>query len=142
MTIGRIGTHQMLRRHDGAEALRMGRPYRLSKRGLMRMKLHCKNTPPRLSPEIRTQSNVSLVQLSNNDDNRRAKRSRNDLRTSSPPRTPSKLEELPQAILNRLTPSNIKATTANFIKDWERSLSPPHPTSSETGSPPFPGDPL
>ncbi|KAI1178426.1 hypothetical protein F4777DRAFT_537636 [Nemania sp. FL0916] len=47
------------------------------------------------------------------------------------PRTPSKLEDLPQAIFNRLTPSSIKSTTSNFIKEWERSLSP------TVQSPPF-----
>ncbi|KAI8633049.1 hypothetical protein F5Y19DRAFT_471306 [Xylariaceae sp. FL1651] len=63
----------------------------------------------------------------------RRKRSRNELRSPSP-KTPSKLEELPQAILNRLTPSNIKNTTSNFIKEWEKSLSPPaEPTTFETG---------
>ncbi|KAI1332020.1 hypothetical protein F5Y16DRAFT_394718 [Xylariaceae sp. FL0255] len=59
----------------------------------------------------------------------RRKRSRNELRSTSP-KTPGKLEELPQAILNRFTPSNIKTT----LKDWERSLSPPaDSTSYESG---------
>ncbi|KAI0977049.1 hypothetical protein F4678DRAFT_411635 [Xylaria arbuscula] len=53
----------------------------------------------------------------------------------SSPKTPSKFEELPQAILNRLTPSNIKITTSNFIKEWERSLSPsPQPNVVEADS--------
>ncbi|KAI0157691.1 hypothetical protein GGR57DRAFT_52484 [Xylariaceae sp. FL1272] len=60
----------------------------------------------------------------------RRKRSITPLRTADSPKTPSKLEELPQAILNRLTPSNIKTTTSNFIKEWEKSLSPP--ADSET----------
>ncbi|KAI1818171.1 hypothetical protein GGS20DRAFT_581878 [Poronia punctata] len=69
----------------------------------------------------------------------RERRSRNELRPSTP-RTPSKLEELPQAILNRLTPSNIKTTTSNLIKEWERSLSPStNGSSSEVGPPQFPG---
>ncbi|KAH9901922.1 hypothetical protein F4778DRAFT_132012 [Xylariomycetidae sp. FL2044] len=59
----------------------------------------------------------------------RRKRSRSELRSSSAsPHTPggsSKLEELPQAILNRLTPTNIRNTTSNLIKEWEKSLSPP-----------------
>ncbi|KAJ2969163.1 hypothetical protein NUW58_g10052 [Xylaria curta] len=59
----------------------------------------------------------------------RRKRSRGELQPSSP-KTPSKLEELPQAILNRLTPSNIKSTTSNFIREWERSLSPPPQTTT------------
>ncbi|KAI0392611.1 hypothetical protein F5Y17DRAFT_435586 [Xylariaceae sp. FL0594] len=71
-----------------------------------------------------------------NESTLKAKRSRNDLQSSSPPKTPSKLEELPQAILHRFTPSKIRTTASNFIKDWERSLSPAHPSSSETDSPP------
>ncbi|KAJ8117339.1 hypothetical protein ONZ43_g4231 [Nemania bipapillata] len=59
----------------------------------------------------------------------RRKRSESELKQSSP-RTPSKLEELPQAILNRLTPSSIKNTTSNFIKEWEKSLSPPRQTAT------------
>ncbi|KAI1352164.1 hypothetical protein F5Y01DRAFT_314154 [Xylaria sp. FL0043] len=53
----------------------------------------------------------------------RRKSSEEELQSSSP-KTPSKFEELPQAILNRLTPGNIKTTTSNFIKEWEKSLSP------------------
>ncbi|KAI0470861.1 hypothetical protein GGR56DRAFT_117165 [Xylariaceae sp. FL0804] len=52
------------------------------------------------------------------------KRSREALRALSPEAS-NKLEELPQAILNRLSPSNLKNTTSNFIKEWEKSLSPP-----------------
>jgi hypothetical protein len=55
----------------------------------------------------------------------RRKRSSSDLQPASP-QTPSKFDELPQAILNRLTP--IKNTTSNFIKDWEKSLSSPPQT--------------
>ncbi|KAI1632047.1 hypothetical protein F4809DRAFT_121645 [Biscogniauxia mediterranea] len=51
------------------------------------------------------------------------KRSRGELGSPSP-LTPSKLEELPQAILNRFSPTNIKNSTSNFIKEWEKSLSP------------------
>ncbi|KAI0552159.1 hypothetical protein F4679DRAFT_536135 [Xylaria curta] len=49
---------------------------------------------------------------------------------SSSPKTSSTLDELPQAILNRLTPSKIKSTTSNFIKEWEKSLSPPPQTAT------------
>ncbi|GAP90533.2 hypothetical protein SAMD00023353_5000180 [Rosellinia necatrix] len=56
----------------------------------------------------------------------RRKRSSSGLEPSSP-KTPSKLEDIPQAILSRLTP--IKDTTANFLKEWERSLSPPPETA-------------
>ncbi|KAI1462371.1 hypothetical protein F4805DRAFT_464590 [Annulohypoxylon moriforme] len=59
----------------------------------------------------------------------RRKQSRSELRSPSP-QTPSKLEELPQAILNRLAPSNLKNTTSNFIKEWEKSLSPPADSTS------------
>ncbi|CAJ2508174.1 Uu.00g093600.m01.CDS01 [Anthostomella pinea] len=64
----------------------------------------------------------------------RRKRSRAELRSPSP-HTPSKLEELPQVILNRLslTPSNIKNTTSNFIKEWEKSLSPPDSATLDAG---------
>ncbi|KAI3336149.1 hypothetical protein F4824DRAFT_109934 [Ustulina deusta] len=58
----------------------------------------------------------------------RRKCSKTELQPSSP-KTPSKFEELPQAILNRLTPSNIKNTTSKFIKEWEKSLSPPPQTA-------------
>ncbi|KAI1753582.1 hypothetical protein F4782DRAFT_496891 [Xylaria castorea] len=57
------------------------------------------------------------------------KRSKSELQLSSP-KTSSKLEELPQAILNRFTPSRIKSTTSNFIKEWEKSLSPPPQTAT------------
>ncbi|KAI0490545.1 hypothetical protein F4859DRAFT_500870 [Xylaria cf. heliscus] len=59
----------------------------------------------------------------------RHKRSKGELE-SSPSITSTKLEELPQAILNRLTPSKIKSTTSNFIKEWEKSLSPPAQTAT------------
>ncbi|KAI1365862.1 hypothetical protein F5Y08DRAFT_338265 [Xylaria arbuscula] len=51
----------------------------------------------------------------------------------SPPRTPSKLEELPQAILNSLTPTNIKNTTSTLLKEWEKSLTP-SPESATFGA--------
>ncbi|KAI0459959.1 hypothetical protein F5B21DRAFT_203657 [Xylaria acuta] len=59
----------------------------------------------------------------------RHKRSRSELQSSSL-KASSKLEELPQAILNHLTPSKIKSTTSNFIKEWEKSLSPPPQTAT------------
>ncbi|KAI1437525.1 hypothetical protein GGR50DRAFT_78060 [Xylaria sp. CBS 124048] len=40
-----------------------------------------------------------------------------------------KLEDLPQAILNHIMPINLKNTTSNFLKEWEKSLSPPPQTS-------------
>jgi hypothetical protein len=36
----------------------------------------------------------------------------------------NKLEELLPPVLNRLTPSNLKETASNFMKEWEKSLSP------------------
>lgn len=54
----------------------------------------------------------------------RRKPSVSDLRSPSP-QSPSRLEELPQAILNRFTPTNLGRTTSNLIKEWEKSLSPP-----------------
>ncbi|KAH8165765.1 hypothetical protein CIB48_g2476 [Xylaria polymorpha] len=59
----------------------------------------------------------------------RQKRPRGELQPSSPMAS-SRLEELPQAILNSLTPSKIKSTTSNFIKEWEKSLSPPPQTAT------------
>ncbi|KAI1765970.1 hypothetical protein GGR53DRAFT_243392 [Hypoxylon sp. FL1150] len=53
----------------------------------------------------------------------RRKQSRSELRSPSP-QTPSKLEDIP-AILNKLTPTNMKNMTSNFIKEWEKSLSSP-----------------
>ncbi|KAI1798950.1 hypothetical protein F4811DRAFT_142129 [Daldinia bambusicola] len=64
-----------------------------------------------------------------NEEKLRHKQSRSEIRSPSP-ETPSRLEELPQAILNKLTPSNIKNTTSNFIKEWEKSLSPPAESTS------------
>ncbi|KAH7032968.1 uncharacterized protein B0I36DRAFT_361704 [Microdochium trichocladiopsis] len=52
------------------------------------------------------------------------RQSGSEVRASTPPST-SKLEELPQAILNRLTPSGLKGLPSQFMKDWERSLSSP-----------------
>ncbi|KAB5575791.1 hypothetical protein GE09DRAFT_1215543 [Coniochaeta sp. 2T2.1] len=37
----------------------------------------------------------------------------------------TKLEELLPPVLNRLTPSNLKKTASDFMKEWEKSLSPP-----------------
>lgn len=36
-----------------------------------------------------------------------------------------KLEELSLGVLNKLTPGNIKRTASDFMKEWEKSLSPP-----------------
>ncbi|KAJ9142783.1 DUF4048 domain protein [Pleurostoma richardsiae] len=43
------------------------------------------------------------------------------------PTSPSslKLEELSLGVLNRLSPGNIKRTASDFMKEWEKSLSPP-----------------
>ncbi|KAH6655121.1 hypothetical protein BKA67DRAFT_226789 [Truncatella angustata] len=57
------------------------------------------------------------------------KRSSSDLRSPSP-QTPGKLGEIPSALLNSLTPSNIKRFSSDFIKEWERSLSPPADSST------------
>ncbi len=58
----------------------------------------------------------------------RKKASASRLRNQSPA-TPSsannKLEELLPPVLNHLTPSNLKKTASNFMKEWEKSLSPP-----------------
>jgi hypothetical protein len=43
----------------------------------------------------------------------------------SSPSSPSKLEDLLPQALNKLTPSNIKRTTMDFMKEWERSLASP-----------------
>ncbi|KAI0122834.1 hypothetical protein BJ170DRAFT_599508 [Xylariales sp. AK1849] len=59
----------------------------------------------------------------------RRKRSRSELRASSP-LTPGTLGELPSALLNSLTPSNIKRFSSDFMKEWEKSLSPPAETST------------
>jgi hypothetical protein len=39
--------------------------------------------------------------------------------------SPSKLEDIIPQALNRLTPSKLKKTAADFMKEWERSLSAP-----------------
>jgi hypothetical protein len=39
--------------------------------------------------------------------------------------SPNKLEDLLPQALGKLTPGNIKRTAADFMKEWERSLSPP-----------------
>ncbi|KAH8652403.1 hypothetical protein BX600DRAFT_516438 [Xylariales sp. PMI_506] len=64
-----------------------------------------------------------------NESTLRKKRSRSDLRSSSP-QTPAKLGELPAALLNSLTPSNIKRFSTDFMKEWEKSLSPPAETTT------------
>lgn len=46
-----------------------------------------------------------------------------DLASGSP--SPHKLEDLLPQALNKLTPGNIKRSAADFMKEWERSLSPP-----------------
>ncbi|KAK4203765.1 hypothetical protein QBC40DRAFT_17551 [Triangularia verruculosa] len=43
----------------------------------------------------------------------------------SPSPNSGKLEELLPPVLNKLTPSNIKKMGSDFMKEWERSLSPP-----------------
>lgn len=53
----------------------------------------------------------------------RRKRSRAELRSPSP--QSGTLGELPSALLNTLAPSNIKRFSSDFIKEWEKSLSPP-----------------
>jgi hypothetical protein len=45
--------------------------------------------------------------------------------------SPNKLEDLlPQALMNRLTPSNLKRTASDFMKEWERSLASPEEISA------------
>jgi len=39
--------------------------------------------------------------------------------------SPPKLEDLLPQALNKLTPSNIKRTAADFMREWERSLTAP-----------------
>ncbi|KAH8908672.1 hypothetical protein BR93DRAFT_957591 [Coniochaeta sp. PMI_546] len=55
------------------------------------------------------------------------KASASRLRNQSPttPSSANKLEELLPPVLNHLTPSNLKKTASNFMKEWEKSLSPP-----------------
>ncbi|KAI1867971.1 hypothetical protein JX265_004025 [Neoarthrinium moseri] len=64
----------------------------------------------------------------------RKKRSRSDLRSPSP-QSAGTLGELPSALLNSLAPSNIKRFSSDFIKEWEKSLSPP--AESTTFEPSF-----
>lgn len=52
------------------------------------------------------------------------KRSTGDLLSSSPDGE-DKLGEMPSSLLNSLAPSKIKRFSSDFIKEWERSLSPP-----------------
>ena len=71
------------------------------------------------------------TQDSNTRDSRR-KPSRAELRSPSP-QTQAKLgelSELPGALLNSLNPSNIKRFSSDFIKEWEKSLSPPPETTT------------
>ncbi|KAK3374079.1 hypothetical protein B0T24DRAFT_287061 [Lasiosphaeria ovina] len=48
------------------------------------------------------------------------------------PLSPTKLEELLPPVLNRLTPSNLKRTATEFMKEWEKSLYPPDQGSTST----------
>ncbi len=60
----------------------------------------------------------------------KSSKSRLATRSPSPPAaagvvsslSPKKLEDLLPQALNRLTPSNIKRTASDFMKEWERSL--------------------
>jgi len=64
---------------------------------------------------------------------RRDKKSTPSRRPSSySPPSPNKLEELLPPVLNRLTPSNLKRTATDFMKEWEKSLSPPPEAASFT----------
>ncbi|GAW18902.1 hypothetical protein ANO14919_083850 [Xylariales sp. No.14919] len=65
----------------------------------------------------------------------RRKSSKTEPQRPSSPKISSKLEELPQAILNRIMLSNIKNTTSNFIREWEKSLSPPSQTATLEAGP-------
>ncbi|OIW29973.1 hypothetical protein CONLIGDRAFT_353754 [Coniochaeta ligniaria NRRL 30616] len=54
------------------------------------------------------------------------KASASRLRNQSPTTPSKKLEELlPPVLVNHLSPSNLKKTASNFMKEWEKSLSPP-----------------
>lgn len=55
--------------------------------------------------------------------NRRATQ-RTGAQSSTPSDSPSKLDDMSWAVLNRLTPGNIKRTASDFMKEWEKSLSP------------------
>ncbi|KAI1113693.1 hypothetical protein F5Y14DRAFT_416975 [Nemania sp. NC0429] len=59
----------------------------------------------------------------------RHKLSGSELQPSSP-ETPSGLENIPQAIFNRLATTSFKNTTSNFMREWEKSLSPRPQTAS------------
>ncbi|KAK7967430.1 uncharacterized protein PG986_001707 [Apiospora aurea] len=70
-----------------------------------------------------------------NDENEatlRRKPSRAELRSPSPQNQAKlgELSELPGALLNSLNPSNIKRFSSDFIKEWEKSLSPPPETTT------------
>ncbi|KAL2025007.1 hypothetical protein VTK56DRAFT_9 [Thermocarpiscus australiensis] len=60
------------------------------------------------------------------------KASKSRIAARSPSPTTHKLEDLLPPVLNRLTPSNIKRTAVDFMKEWERSLSPPDTTSASS----------
>jgi hypothetical protein len=48
-----------------------------------------------------------------------------DARGLQMPLSPTKLEELSWPVLNGLTPSKLKQHASEYIKEWEKSLSPP-----------------
>ncbi|KAK4177624.1 hypothetical protein QBC36DRAFT_127433 [Triangularia setosa] len=52
---------------------------------------------------------------------------------SPSPNNGGKLEELLPPVLNKLTPANIKKMGSDFMKEWERSLSPPEAQMVTTG---------
>jgi len=43
----------------------------------------------------------------------------------------AKLEELSWPVLNRLTPGKLKQQASEYIKEWEKSLTPPGSVTSE-----------
>ncbi|VBB75693.1 Putative protein of unknown function [Podospora comata] len=57
----------------------------------------------------------------------------NNKRNGSSPNGTGKLEELLPPVLNKLTPSNIKKMGSEFMKEWERSLSPPEQQRQQGG---------
>ncbi|KAK3945789.1 hypothetical protein QBC46DRAFT_60580 [Diplogelasinospora grovesii] len=71
------------------------------------------------------------------------KASKSRLASTTPLPSPgsNKLEELLPPVLNRLTPSKLKQTASDFMKEWEKSLSSPPPLS-EPSPTSLPNSPL
>ncbi|KAK0739280.1 hypothetical protein B0T21DRAFT_285195 [Apiosordaria backusii] len=80
---------------------------------------------PSSSPKAETEIEKSSNDVNDNDTPLLNNNSNKNRGVSPSPPNSGKLEELLPPVLNKLTPANIKKMGSDFMKEWERSLSPP-----------------